>query len=124
MESIQKESFPWLPRTSTRRHTYRGEHLHFKKNNDLLRKYNNKLKNIVMQKRMDHKFSRNEQRELINISNNGSSCDEECKEEDNDEDEDQEKNSLVELEIVVKEKNIIQSYLSEARAWVIKCIYE
>ena len=77
METLQKDPFPWLPRTSTRRHTFKGEHLHFMKNEDLLRKYNNKLSAITMRKKIDNKFLSNNQSELIyDYDSDKMNCDE------------------------------------------------
>jgi len=121
MEKLQKDPFPWLPRTSTRRHTYKGEHLHFMKNEDLLRKYNNKLSTITMRKKINNKFLSSNQSELIHdYDSENMNYD---KTSEIIEEEIEEKISLDDWEVIEKEERI-KSYFLEAREWVMKCIYE
>ena len=123
MDPLQKDPFPWLPKTSTRRHTFKGEHLYFMKNDNLLKKYNDKLSTISMQKKMSKKYLINPQDELINdFDYTRSSFDEKSEIEIKEEKEKEEEFCIDEWEIVEGRSNT-RNYFSEAHAWVVKCIY-
>ena len=120
---MEKEFFPLLPKTSTRRHTFRGEHLYFRKNEDLLRKYNDKFNSINMHKKMNNKFLLNNQSVLMNdFQYEKPPCKKMWKVTNEKGVEQEEDISLDEWEGI--EEKQIQSYFSDARAWIMKCVYE